>query len=1281
MTEPSDGHGVEDVPDGRRVEEVPDGHGVEEVPDGVEEVPDGVEEVPFPLSQNDLDMLVNDGDDEAPEIATPQEPIEPLTPTNSLKNVVSLVKREALHLYGIAHRVSLGFSPTGTEVDMSRWKETADVSAGPSLPTKTPRRRPTLDETVKMVQIMALRWYRENIIGPQVIQEPGKPLSVQIPKSVCIKTPAREVVPTTQRSPKSPEGVPGTTPERQFSDLLLVHKIPSGTKGEDDETGIKHTSSNRLFPFALAPLLGPVRGSIVETPQFVVRGSKPHRASGMRTAVKRVMTEALRKYLERFRQTLSQHVLTVQYVSSKQKEQEESPLTERGRMERLMEVLRRMSTRALQMYADDTSVTAVEVTDYGSEVTTERSEYSPELTVEETHASMFMEDIPEEELVQLHPDEQLRLRLSTLTEEEFDQFSDAEKLQIYLAETTDSEYVELTNAEKVQVEKARKKVIEIPGVKKILKEKRIAQKVVFIKRRPCRVSMEDVFEEDMPEGELLQLPPNHQLRLRLSTLTGEEFGQLSIAEQMEMHLAQKTDEEYVELTNAGKEQVEKARKKVVEIPGVKKILKEKRTAKKVVVVKRRQKQKHREEVFVDEVPEEDLVMLDPDEQLRLRLGTLTKEEVGRFSIEEKMAMNLAQTTEEEYVELTDAGKEQVDKARTTVVEIPGVKEILQEKRVAKKVGVVVRHPRHKRMEEVVEEDIPEDDLVQLHEDEQLRLRLGTLTKEEVGRFTVDEKMNMNLAQTTEEEYVELTNAGKEKVKKARKTVIKIPGVKKILKEKRVARKVVVKRHPRKGSSEQVFEEEVPEEELEQMYPDEQLRLRLGTLTEEEIGKFSFAEKMMMTLAQTTDEEYVKLTDGGQEWVKKARKTVVKIPGVRKILNEKRVAKKVFVVRRHPIRESMDEVFEEDIPEEELVQMDPDEQLRLRLGTFTDEEVGQFSVEEKMQMDLAKTTDDEYVELTNAEKELVKMARKKVIEIPGINNILKEKRVAKKVFVIKHYPKYRPCGTHTFLPRSAQIPGHVVTRTKQKLATHPPVKHGRGKSIKKAAGPMPARGRRPTKVVHKKRKKRPDVEDSSEGEARIETSDMEDASEDEEGTETPDMDASSEGEERIQTADVEEASEDQERIETSDMEDASEDDEGTETPDMEASSEDEERIQTADVEEASEYEERTETPGMEDVSEHERPSLIRKPADDILAREMADIYGVQTGQYAASYQRTATKVRLSLHKLVHRPSLLKRVKHRRGLISDSGSSFATEESSESKEEKAEIDSLVSLLGKC
>ena len=453
---------------------------------------------------------------------SPHSPIDqispegPFTPKISLKNVVSKVKREALHLYSIAHRASLGFLDAPDDSDLAA---AIDVAVGKSLASiegsilagsvvidedgitiegsittesavgedgeipEQPRRHTTLVDTTKLIQLMALRWYRENVISQQAIQMPEKARSqasaagktqsgTYAAGKVLSRTDATQeqnildVTRSTEETGPKGRVHPVSTPEDPFG-------IMKDSEGEPERRPThpgRHVSS---ISGKLAPLLGPTRSqnlSLEDGPRLVVQGFRPSRHSSLKIAVQQMMAEALRLYLERYCQTFSQHMLMVEHIASQcqEEEQEDVALTQEERGEQLMQIIQRMSSRALRMYAEDTNGLEEEVS-----TTSEKLEEDIEV---------IEEDIPEEELVLLGQDEQLRLRLGTLTEDEFGRLSIAEKLQVNLAQTTDEEFDKLTVHEKEQVKKARKTVTEIPHVKKVIREKRAATKVHFVKR-------------------------------------------------------------------------------------------------------------------------------------------------------------------------------------------------------------------------------------------------------------------------------------------------------------------------------------------------------------------------------------------------------------------------------------------------------------------------------------------------------------------------------------------------------------------------------------------------------------------------------------------------------------------------------------------------------------------------------------------------------------------------------------------------------------------------------
>lgn len=492
-------------------------------------------EIDEPLSQDEVAELLNQDDtDELPKqdgVSEPlnqQEPTEeqargggglaaesphspidqispegPVTPKISLKNVVSKVKREALHLYSIAHRASLGFLDAPDDSDLAA---AIDVAVGESLASiegtvlagsvvidedgitiegsittesavgeeseipEQPRRHTTLVDTARLIQLMALRWYRENVISQQ---EKASAAEKTLSGTSAGKVPSRtsaaqeqnilDVTRSTEETGPKGRVHPVSTPEDPFG-------LMKDSEGEPER---KPTHPGRHVSRKLAPLMGPTRSQnlpLEDGPRLVVQGFRLSRHSSLKIAVQQMMAEALRLYLERYCQTFSQHMLMVEHIASQheEEEQEEVALTQEERGEQLMQIIQRMSSRALCMYAEETKGLEEEVS-----TTSEKLEEDTEV---------IEEDIPEEELVLLGSDEQLRLRLGTLTEDEFGRLSIAEKLQVNLAQTTDEEFDKLTVHEKEQVKKARKTVTEIPHVKKVIREKRAATKVHFVKR-------------------------------------------------------------------------------------------------------------------------------------------------------------------------------------------------------------------------------------------------------------------------------------------------------------------------------------------------------------------------------------------------------------------------------------------------------------------------------------------------------------------------------------------------------------------------------------------------------------------------------------------------------------------------------------------------------------------------------------------------------------------------------------------------------------------------------
>ena len=419
-----------------------------------------------------------------PEGPTPTDeltPEGPVVPRFTMRTAVSMVIQNALYLFGLNHPGSYQGS---VESDVGGTKE---VAAGESLAgevgaiiegsllanasgisveatiTTAPeideeeeerareqrqldeereqrKRLLSIEEATKLVRILALRWYRETVIGPSVLEEPKKEQDTRLVKT-----------PTILQVVSPPPRIP--SPPSRPASARQVHGI-------------------QVY---LAPLLGPVRETDIKesSPNFLIRGikgtisppeeEKEKRKISLREAATEMMAEALRLYLERYKQTLSQHALMVHQIASKQKEEDEEkePLTKEERGERLLNVLRRMSVRALRMYADETRDdrdTFVRI-DY-EDVTSTEDEY-------------FSETIPDDEMEKLHPDVQLRLRLATLTGEEFGLLSADHKMLVNLAQTADDEYEELTEDEKAQVMAARKTVTEIPDIKKVLQERRV----------------------------------------------------------------------------------------------------------------------------------------------------------------------------------------------------------------------------------------------------------------------------------------------------------------------------------------------------------------------------------------------------------------------------------------------------------------------------------------------------------------------------------------------------------------------------------------------------------------------------------------------------------------------------------------------------------------------------------------------------------------------------------------------------------------------------------------
>ena len=411
-------------------------------------------------------------------------PEGPVVPRITMRTAVSMVIQKALRLFGLNHPGSWHGS---VESDVGGTK---DVAAGESLAsevgaiiegslladasgitieasiTTAPevdeeeeerereqrrldeereqrKRLKSIEEATKLVKILALRWYRETVIGPSVLEEPKKEKDTRL-----VKTPT--ILQVFSPPPRMPRPPSRPTSARQIRGIQVY----------------------------LAPLLGPVRETSIKesSPNFVIRGIKgttsppkeetERRKISLRTAASEIMAKALRLYLERYKQTLSQHSLMVHQIASKQKEEEEKPLTKEQRGERLLDVLRRMSVRALRIYADETRETVQP--DDGETVV--RIEYEDVMSTDDEY---FSETIPDNEMEKLHPDVQLRMRLSTLTGVEFGMLSEDNKQLVNLAQTADDAYEKLTEDEKAQVLLARKTVTEIPDIKKVLQEKRV----------------------------------------------------------------------------------------------------------------------------------------------------------------------------------------------------------------------------------------------------------------------------------------------------------------------------------------------------------------------------------------------------------------------------------------------------------------------------------------------------------------------------------------------------------------------------------------------------------------------------------------------------------------------------------------------------------------------------------------------------------------------------------------------------------------------------------------
>ena len=348
------------------------------------------------------------------------------------------------------------------------------------------KRLHSIEEATKLVRILALRWYRETIIGPLVLEEPKKDTRL-------VKTPTiLQVV--------SPPPLRITSPTSRPTSARQVHGI-------------------QVY---LAPLLGPVRETYIKesSPNFLIRGiqgtkaptePKEERKLSLRTAATEMMAEALKLYLERYKQTLSQHALMVHQITSKQKEEEEVVLTKEERGERLLDVLRRMSVRALRMYAEDTR----EIVQPDEEETFARVDNEEVTSTEDEY---FSETIPEDEFEKLHPDVQLRLRLATLTGEEFGLLSVDQKLLVNLAQTANDEFDELTEDEKAQVLAARKTVTEIPDIKKVLQEKRI--KKIRRGKRPEKRRVRKTIKT-------FQIPVEHELTVGKGRFRSHALGQPS----------------------------------------------------------------------------------------------------------------------------------------------------------------------------------------------------------------------------------------------------------------------------------------------------------------------------------------------------------------------------------------------------------------------------------------------------------------------------------------------------------------------------------------------------------------------------------------------------------------------------------------------------------------------------------------------------------------------------------------------------------------------------------